>query len=88
MKLKEIIKGFELYDQQELVGHIEFSQKDGIVKIISTKIREKYEGQGLGKQLVEATVAYAKENNYKIVPLCSYAVHVLGREQYSDILGS
>ena len=33
MELKEIIKGFELFDSGDKVGHIEFSEMDGILKL-------------------------------------------------------
>ena len=45
------------------------------------------EGKGLGKQLVNAAVAFARENGYKILPLCVYAKKVMeGSDVYKDVL--
>lgn len=42
-------------------------------------VHPQFEGRGMGKYLVEATVAYARENNWKIYPHCSYARAVMNR---------
>ncbi len=36
-----------------------------------------FEGRGVGKTLVKAGVAYAKQNGYTIVPVCSFAKAVI-----------
>jgi hypothetical protein len=33
MEFKEIIKGFELFDSGDKIGHIEFSEREGVLKI-------------------------------------------------------
>jgi predicted GNAT family acetyltransferase len=38
-----------------------------------TEVNPTYEGNGIGKKLVFATVDYARENNLKILPLCTFA---------------
>lgn len=45
------------------------------------------EGKGLGKQLVEAAVAFARENHYKIMPLCPFTKAVFDKapEKYADV---
>jgi len=46
-----------------------------------------YEGKGLGKALVNAAAIFAKENNFKIVPVCLYAKKVMERsDAYKDVL--
>ena len=37
-----------------------------------TEVPRALEGQGIGRKLVEALVADARENGYRIVPLCPY----------------
>lgn len=52
-----------------------------------TEVNPNYEGQGIGKLLVNAAVAFARENHYKIVPVCPYAKRVLMKSaEYEDIL--
>jgi len=45
------------------------------------------EGRGIGKLLVAAGVNYARENNLKIIPLCSFAKAVFDKTpDYADVL--
>lgn len=54
-----------------------------------TEVYDGNEGKGYGKKLVAKAVAYARENNYKIVAYCSFAKSVIERnEDYKDILAS
>lgn len=39
----------------------------------------KFEGQGLGKALVEEGIRFARENHWKVHPHCSYAKSVMMR---------
>ena len=46
-----------------------------------------FEGQGIARQMVMAAVEFARSNNRKITPVCSYAAAVLTRtDEYKDIL--
>jgi len=52
-----------------------------------TEVSEEYEGRGLGKQLVQAAVVYARQHDVKIIPLCPFAKGVFDRvEAYRDVL--
>jgi len=43
--------------------------------------------QGIGKQLVDTVVEYAREENRKIIPICSYAEKILTEsKEYADVL--
>ena len=41
-----------------------------------TEVSELLKGKGIGKQLVMAAVAFARQNGYKIMPLCPFAKRV------------
>lgn len=52
-----------------------------------TEVAINQEGKGLGKILVKAAVDFAKEGNYKILPLCPYAKSVFDKTpEYSEVL--
>ena len=44
-----------------------------LVIIDHTEVSEKYQGQGLGRRLLDTIVAKAREDGFKILPLCPYA---------------
>lgn len=45
------------------------------------------EGRGIGKLLVDAAVNYAKENNLRIHPICSFAHHLISKNsEYSKLM--
>lgn len=49
--------------------------------VVSPELR----GQGIAGKLFEAGVKYARENNYKIVPVCSYIVKKFESGKYDDL---
>ncbi|WP_414055363.1 GNAT family N-acetyltransferase [Macrococcus equi] len=51
------------------------------IAIDHTYTDPKLRGQGIAKALVLKVTEYAKENNLKIVPLCSYARIVMERDE-------
>ncbi|SEL66293.1 GNAT family N-acetyltransferase [Parapedobacter koreensis] len=44
-----------------------------------TEVNPDFSGKGVGKQLVMAGVAFARDNNLHIMPLCTYAKSVFDR---------
>lgn len=60
----------------------------GETKIIidHTYVSEQFEGQGIGKQLLNAVVEYARENNLKILATCPFALkHLTDNPEYADV---
>ena len=52
-----------------------------------TEVDESLGGKGVGKQLVHAAVEYARTNNIKIIPLCTFAKGVLEKtKEWQDVL--
>ena len=50
-------------------------------------VHPQFEGRGMGKFLVEYAIQFARENNWKIYPHCSYARSVMNRmNAVEDIL--
>ena len=60
---------------------------DGVITIDHTEVDSNHRGEGLGKQLVEAGVKYARENHLKINPACPFAEKVIEKmPEFQDIL--
>ena len=52
-----------------------------------TEVDESLEGKGLGKQLVQTAVEYARNHDIKIIPLCPFAKSVFERKkEWQDVL--
>ena len=52
-----------------------------------TQIAEELRGKGVGRQLLNKIVNYARENNLRILPLCPYAKSVFKKDaSIKDVL--
>ena len=72
---------FVLRIDGERFGFLEFTRPDvGVMRIEYVEVSPELRGTGLGQQLVEKAVAFAKEANLRVVPICSYARAVIQRD--------
>jgi len=76
------------YDGEKMIGECQYNVAGMTKWIIShTGVRPAYNGRGIAKRLVECVIAAARERGVKIVPLCTYAKHMMcGRDEYKDVL--
>lgn len=57
------------------------------IEIDHTEVHVGFEGKGIGKKLILAGVEFARDNNLKIKPTCSFAKKFLERtSEYEDVL--
>ncbi|HFF4898851.1 TPA: GNAT family N-acetyltransferase, partial [Acinetobacter baumannii] len=55
--------------------------------IDATDVNENYRGQGVGRQLLDALVAFVREKDVKVIPLCPYAKSVFDKDpSIGDVL--
>jgi hypothetical protein len=60
---------------------------DSKIIIDHTEVAEAFEGRGLGKQLMQAVVLFARENGIKIIPLCPFAKSMFDKvAEYRHVL--
>ena len=72
---------FVLRINGERLGFLEFTRPEvGVMRIEYVEVSPELRGSGLGKQLVEKAVAFAKEASLRVVPICSYARAVIHRD--------
>lgn len=55
-------------------AYIKYTVEDGIMSINSTVVKKEMGGQGIAGKLTDRAVEFAREEGYKIKPICSYAV--------------
>ena len=74
------------YRSDEL-GEINYSREDDRITVHHTSVDESLKGKGVGNQLVEAIVAFAREEQLRVYPLCPFAKAVMTRKKaYHDVL--
>ena len=62
----------------KLLGKIEFMLSDNEMSILHTYAYES--GRGIGTLLMQNAVEWAKEHNYVIIPICSFAQKYLSKD--------
>ncbi len=66
---------------EEEIGRLTYTiiPEENKLIISFVNIYPKHEGKGLGKYIVKAAIDFARENNWKVYPHCSYARTVITR---------
>ena len=78
-----------LNKEDEEVGRLTYTifPDENKLVISYVLVHSKFEGKGMGKYLVEEGIKFARENNWKVYPHCSYARSVMNRmKDVDDIL--
>lgn len=77
---------FYLDDKGERLGEMRYFTRSGVMNIYHTDVSEKLQGKHMGEKLVDAGVKYARENNLKVLPTCTFARSVFDRvKEYQDV---
>lgn len=74
----EMRRRFEIRMDSHL-AKLNYRVSDGEIDLIHTEVPEELGGRGLGNKLVEAALAYARDNRLKVVPSCSFVSKYLAR---------
>ena len=64
-----------------------FHSKPGEITIYHTEVDPKLAGKGIGRDFVAAGVKFARENDLRIIPTCSYTKSVIDKtHEFQDVL--
>ena len=79
---------FTLYVNGEHSGEMNFIYKEiDVISVNHTGVHPELKGYGLGKNLMEEMVKFARENNLKVIPTCPYVKIMIDRvPEYQDVL--
>ena len=85
---REIRGFFKAIANEKEAGHLTYSWAGSKKFIINhTEVNFDFKGQGIGNQMVDAAVAYARTNGFKIIPLCPFVKSVFDkRTDYQDVI--
>jgi predicted GNAT family acetyltransferase len=72
---------FVLRIDGERHGFLEFTRPEvGLMRIEYVEVSPELRGRGLGRQLVQKAVDFARDAKLRVVPICSYARAVITRD--------
>lgn len=72
---------FVLHVDGERLGSLDYTRPEsGVMRIEYVEVAPELRGSGLGRQLVQAAVEWARAENMTIVPICGYARAVIARD--------
>lgn len=63
---------FAIIENEEQLAEMVVAVSGGNLTVYHTEVSPKAEGQGLAKILLNAMVAYARNNGLKVIALCPY----------------
>ena len=80
---------FVIKRDHERIAELTYEREGDTINIDHTEVDQSLRGQGVGEQLVEEAVKFARENDMKITATCPYASKKLSRNsEYSDVFSS
>ena len=66
---------------------VEYTLKDNVIDLYRTFTPPELRGKGVAGKLVKYALEHAKENNFKVIPTCSYVRGYIERhENYKELL--
>jgi hypothetical protein len=79
--------GFYIREGETELGKMEIGISGDKLTAYHTEVNPAAEGKGLAKQLLAAMVAYARNHQLKVIPLCPFVSAQFKRhpEEYADI---
>lgn len=71
---------FFIKEDETLLAEMAYHWRNDHLFIIDhTEVSDQLAGKGIGKQLVNAAVEFARVNNHKIIPVCPFAKKMFER---------
>ena len=79
---------FYIEEGGEVLAEMVYSKPgNNQIVIEHTEVADELQGKNIGHELVERSVEYAREQNIKINPVCSFAKSVFDKEpEFKDVL--
>lgn len=77
---------FFIEDEKGIIGELTYNKNNSVLTIDHTEVRRERENEGIASRLLQRSVEFARENNYKINPLCPFAeVKFDENKAYNDV---
>ena len=84
--IKETKRFYHNDESGKLLAEITWEERDNVLYVNHTFTDPSLRGQGIAALLVDQVAQYAREEGYKVMPVCSYVVHKFDNDsQYADL---
>jgi uncharacterized protein len=78
---------FEIRAGEEVAGFIEYHRRPDLIAFVHTSIDPRFEGQGLGSQLVRTALAEARSDRLAVLPFCPFVRgYISAHPEYLDLV--
>ena len=78
---------YEVSVDGQPAGVIRYTLEGDVVTLVHTEVETKYEGRGVGAELVKGALDDLRARGKRIVPLCEYVLAYLERhDEYRDLV--
>lgn len=85
-KINKKEKQVQVFDGNKKIGLINLVNKGDLIEANHTEVDKEYSGKGIAGILVDKLVEYARLENKKIIPTCSYIRNKFEKdEKYKDV---
>ncbi|CAM4376795.1 hypothetical protein F901_00060 [Acinetobacter dispersus] len=72
---------FKLFEGEVLAGEMAYTWAgDSMLIIDHTDVNEAFRGQGVGRKLLDELIAFVRERQVKVIPLCPFAKSVFDKD--------
>ncbi|WP_278396172.1 GNAT family N-acetyltransferase [Acinetobacter venetianus] len=72
---------FKLIQGDLVAGEMAYTWAgDSMLIIDHTDVNERFRGQGVGRQLLDELIAFVRERQVKVIPLCPFAKSVFDKD--------
>ena len=87
LKLDNNKGAFVIDEAGEQLAEMAIGISGSNLTVYHTEVSDKLKGQGVASKLLSTMVAYAREHNLNVIPLCPYVLAQFKRhpEQYQDV---
>ena len=78
---------FEIRVDGEVAGFTEYRRRPELIAFIHTLIDPRFEGQGLGSELVRTALSQARSEQLSVLPFCPFVRSYIARHtEYLDLV--
>ena len=78
---------YEIHVEGELAGFVQYRRRPGLIAFIHTEIDPRFEGQGLGSELIASVLDSARGSGTAVLPFCPFVNGYIERHpEYASLV--